>query len=83
MSFAFEPLQQLQPTHSGHHGINEEASFATRTIGFEERFGTRVDLDRSAILLEQIAHRLAHGAVIVDHEHGWGRGSRPIATGFG
>ena len=70
ISLALEPPQQFEPTHAGHLGIDEEAPFAPRTIGFEERLGTGVDLYRPAILLEQIAYRLAHRAVIIDHEHG-------------
>jgi hypothetical protein len=64
-----QPLQQLEPAHAGHHGIDQEASIAARTIGFEERLGTGIDLDRLAIFLEHIAHRVAHGAVVVDREN--------------
>ena len=48
-------------------------------IGLEERLGTGVELDRPAILLEQIAHCFPHCAVIVDHEDG--RQSRSAGRG--
>jgi len=35
-SLALKPPQQRQPTYAGHLGIDQEATFATRTIGLEE-----------------------------------------------
>src|SRR6516162_4110096 len=67
-TLALEPLQQREPAHPGHPGIDQQAPFATGTIGVKERLGTGIGLDRPAIFLEQIAHRLPHRAVIVDHE---------------
>jgi hypothetical protein len=33
-------LQQLDPAHARHRGIDQKAPFAARTIGFEERLVT-------------------------------------------
>ena len=77
----FSRCSSCEPAHAGHPGIDQQAAVAARTIGLEERLGTGVDLDRPAIFLEQIAHRLAHRAVIVDHEDG--RRSRAVFGRFG
>ena len=63
-----EPLQQFEPVHSGQVGIDQEACFAARTIGFEECLASRIILDGPAIFLEHGANRLAYVAVVVDDE---------------
>ncbi len=54
-------------------------------IGVEERLAAGVGLDRPPVRLEQVAQRLAHRAVIVDHEDrryglGGGRGPSPAGS---
>ena len=68
MARIVQPLQQFEPAHSGQVGIDQQACFAARTIGFEECLAGRIILDGPAIFLEHAANRLADVAVVVDDE---------------
>ena len=76
--FALKPLQQREPAHTRHPGVDQQALVAAGTISIEEGLGAVVDLDRPAISPEQITQRLAQRAVIIDHEDG-----RRLRTVFG
>ena len=75
VSFALELLQQLRPPMPGIR-VDHEATLPASTINGEERLAAIVDFDRSSVRLKQVAQRLAHGAIIVDHEN-----SRPAIVG--
>ena len=50
MARIVEPLQQFEPVHSGQVGIDQQACFAARTIGFEECLAGRDNPRRSGHL---------------------------------
>ena len=69
VAFTLETFDQLDTAHSGHHRIDQNASFPSGTKGFEEGRPVSEHLHRISVLLEQIAHDLAEGAVIVDNKN--------------
>ena len=69
MAVLMQALQQFQPTHAGQTGVDQQAGFAPRMIGFEERLATPEILDRLATRFEHGAHHFAHVAVIIDDEN--------------
>src|SRR5689334_4963006 len=68
--FGFEALDHLDTAHARHQRIDQKASSAGWTIGFEEGRAIGEKFHGMPIFLEQIAHRLADGTVIVDDEYG-------------
>ena len=58
-ALVLQALQQREPAHPRHHGIDQQASLGAGTIGIEEGLGAGIGLDRPAMLPEQIVHRPA------------------------
>ena len=70
MAFGFEALDHVDATHPGHQRVDQKASFASRAIGFEEGWAIGEKFHRIPVLLKQIAHGLAYGAIVVDDKYG-------------
>ena len=68
-ALVLQALQQREPAHPRHHGIDQQASLGPGAIIIQECLRAGIGLYRPAIPPKQIVHRSAYVAVIVDHEN--------------